>query len=308
MNKWNIIKWVLTVIIIGLLFWKLDVSAIYDTLINMNYWYLLPIIFFAWFGLIFGCVDFFFLLRVMKHNVKYISILKYSSIAWALGLVLPGRLGDFSMIYLFTKEGVSYGEGSAVFILSRALTMLSLAIIFSVGVIWFFPIYTLIVTLIVFWGLIMIGSVLVFTERGWSLFSKLIPNKYKDKFSLYYSSIKLFMSQKKWSLLVVFVIVFLQRMLNGVFFYYILISLGQNVSFIIPLVINAVEIIVGLIPITIGGLGIKEGVGASLYSSQGIALNVIGAMYALSIFFTYLTGAIVILLWGDRFGKKAVQV
>ena len=306
MNKWNILKGVLSIVIIGLLFWKLDVHAVYNTLINMNGGYLIPIIFFGWFGLFFGCIDFYLLIRVLGYKIKFFDVFKYSSVAWSFSLLMPGRLGDFSLVYFFSKKGLTYGESSAVFVFSRALTMISLAIIFSIGVVWFFPLKSFIIGLVIFWALIVLGCVCMFTNPGWKLFSKLIPKRFKEKFELYYSSIKFFIYKKPWSILAVFIIVFLQRCLNGIFFYYILTALGQNVSLIVPIVINAVEIVSGIIPITLGGLGVKESVGAGLYSLQGIAPEVIGAMYALSIFFTYFTGAIVMLLWGGSIGKENV--
>src|SRR3989338_4318457 len=59
-----------------------------------------------------------------KIHLKWIEWLKYYWINFSLSMILPGRMGDFSIIYFLRKKNISIGTSAALVIIDKIITLL----------------------------------------------------------------------------------------------------------------------------------------------------------------------------------------
>ena len=91
-------------------------------------------------SLIIGAVNLKILLSPLSKNISFYKIFYYSVLSWAVGLFVPGKIGEFSFVPLLKNEGVRVGHGSAIFILDKLITLVVLSIFSLIGIYLFFDI------------------------------------------------------------------------------------------------------------------------------------------------------------------------
>ena len=116
--------------------------------------------------------------------------------------------------------------------------------------------------------------------------------KYADKFKGFYKAFKnLFLYHKKKIAINIF-ITLLRPIGNALLIIFIFKAMGIETSLLYTILINAVTLIVSLIPLTPNGLGIREGVGSFLFLQIGVPLESSVAMYLIILMMNYATGII----------------
>jgi len=117
------------------------------------------------------------------------------------------------------------------------------------------------------------------------LYKKLVPEKIKVKTKLTFDSFYENLPGKKWIALF-----FILNVINWIVIYFIAfligLSLGINLHFIYFLAIMPIGTIIGLIPITVNGLGTREAVLISLFGLFGFRAVKIFSMSIINLFIT----------------------
>ncbi|MBW2993393.1 flippase-like domain-containing protein, partial [Candidatus Woesearchaeota archaeon] len=85
-------------------------------------------------------------------------------------------------------------------------------------------------------------------------------------------------------------------------------SLGAEISIVPIFFINAIATIVSLIPITISGLGIREGTAIYLYSVIGVHPTIVAGVYLLFVSLNYIMGSLIFFLVKIDKDKKIVCI
>src|SRR3989344_2713076 len=152
-------------------------------------------------------------LKALFDSIKHTPLMEWMRfylVGFSMGLILPGRAGDLSIIYFAKQKGFDIGA-------STALTITDKLIIF---------------------------------------------------------------------------IIFLRPVGNALLIILIFKAMGIDVSFLYAILINAVTLIVSLVPLTPNGLGIREAVGTFLFSRVGVPIEATVAMYIIILMMNYTTGII----------------
>ena len=118
------IKIVLSLLILIVLLYNLNLSQLISTLSNFNWMFLPFLIIIFIISLIIGGLNNHVLLLALNEKIKFFKVVFYYITSWAYGLIVPGKIGEFSIIYFFKKEGVSVGKGTLVAILVKVITFL----------------------------------------------------------------------------------------------------------------------------------------------------------------------------------------
>jgi len=283
------------IIILALLLYKVGIGRILNTASSMNLWFWIPLLIVYIISFIFSIINFSILFRALGYKIPFSRMARYYLLSWTFALITPGRLGDFSLAAFTKNEKVPVGEGTAVVVMDRIIT---LVVVLLFGLLGFFIFFSGTDRL----GLIIISVALiagiifaVFSEKVRSVIRKLILRKYADKFRGFSKSlIMIVKTRKKFLALNLLVTLLKYFFLNGVIILLFFMSFGYNVSMIYVLPISAVAMLIGLIPVTINGLGIKTSVVVFLYLQLGIPTAVAASVDLIDTAFRYVLGLILL--------------
>jgi len=295
MNKalgWAL-RFILGISILAILFLKIGVADIFNVVKDMNL-YFLPIIIMLYFAnLFFGSLNIMILMGHMKKRPLLHEIYSYYMLSWAVGLFVPGRVGEVSLVYFLKKKKIPLGQGFLIFILDKFISVLFLAIISSIGFFMFFDIQTALWLLSMIISMLLVGGLLLFSAFGRKGIKKYILRKYAKKFKGFSQLLSFFLRKKFHFLLLNFVNTGLRWGVSAVIYYFAFMSFGKTLPLWLIFLITCITSVMSFIPITISGLGIRESVGVYLYSLQGIEAPVVASAYLLVVICSYGIAAVI---------------
>lgn len=223
----------------------------------------------------------------IKHT-PFMEWMRFYLVGFSMGLILPGRAGDLSIIYFAKQKGFDIGASTALTITDKLITLIIFGIIAALGI------FTILNSTELYWGLLfalicITAGLFLFTPLGRKWTRKII-GKYADGFQGFYRTFKNLLLHHKDKVIINIIITLLRPLGNALLIILIFKAMGLDVSLLYAILINAVTLIVSLVPLTPNGLGIREGVGAFLFSRIGIPLEATVAMYVIILMMNYATG------------------
>jgi len=270
----NFMKIIIGVSILFFLVYKIGFRAILSMIESINLYYLPPIFLFYFTSFALGSYAIKLLADPLKKGLPYFKILKYYLLKWALSLLLPGRVGEASLIYFLKKEGIEVGGGTALFLLDKLITLLFLVItaIFSFFLFFSFSDSIMLAIITLFFSLI--GLFFIFSRIGSKKYLiKVISNA---------------------------AVTLVKLIVDSVVTFLLFISLGEVVPIWIIFIITSVIVILSLIPLSVNGLGIRESVAVFLYSKIGVEAAVVVGAYILLLIINYLIALVCLSLFTNE--------
>ena len=293
----NLIKLFIGLIILFAVFYKIGFSEILGTLISVNLWVLPLIVLFQTIFVFIGALDAWILLKPIS-KISYFEFLKCYVPAWSIGLFVPGKFGEASIIYFLKKKGVSVGQGTAVFVIEKLITLIVLGLTASFG---FFIFFSYQIAMKLFGFLIaaaILGFIILFSNFSRNLIRRIFLRKYQKMFTGFSRTTFGYLNNNKSLLFFSFIFNFL-RWIVGSYVWYLIFLLGFNVyiEFYKILMISAIGTIVGLIPISMNGLGIRQGTSIYLYGLMGIPSQTVASMQIIGLVLIYIMGILGVWWW-----------
>jgi uncharacterized membrane protein YbhN (UPF0104 family) len=217
----------------------------------------------------------------LRHGISLIRILRHYACSWSTEFYFPGKLGMFSLTYFLKKENVEVGESVAAILLIK-MTML----------IWLFALSLLAVgnlltanDFLLYLGtlVIVIGGlgILFLTEGGRHFVRYTILGKHAAHFVGFSKLVKTVI-QRPTQWMGLFILVFLSILMNGIMVQGLFAEVGYPLDLLTILGVVSSTILVGLIPLTLNGLGVKEGALIVLMSLHGVPTEIAASVGLLS--------------------------
>ena len=284
----NIIKFILGLSILFFVFYKIGLKEIYKTILEMNFFFAIPfvIIFYIMFFIL-GTINLKILLNPIK-KVPFKKLLKYYALSWSFGLFVPSKIGEFSLIFLLKKEKIPIGKTTAISVIDKTITLITFVIFSAIGFLIFFnPMDSLKFTLILL-SILFIGIFSILSNKVRNIIKKLI-GKYHIYFKGFSKTLFSYLKENKRVLFMNFILTIIKWGLidAGLVFIYFL-AFGKVVNPLYIILITAITLTVGLIPITINGLGIKTPTAIFLYGQIGIISPIVASVYLIDLVIKYL--------------------
>jgi len=278
---------------------KLKISAVFREVVNVNLYYFIVGLIFAIFFIIFQTSK--WLMIAYKQNIilPFFEAIKINLMTHFYGFITPGRVGVIMRANYLKKYTKTIGGGICNFTLDKVLEISSVLFIAIISSLIFqqkFNVIPLPVSLILFFGMIILTIIFIDKNRSKFLlkfvYLKLIPEKIKDKAKLTFNSFYENMPKKRS-----FVLFFLLNLLTWMTIYttafFIGKSLGINLPFIYFLAILPLGTLVAFIPITLSGLGTRDLVLITLFGIFSIEATKVFSMSLLTLFLTGIIPALI---------------
>ena len=278
---------------------RIGFSNIFEKLLTVNIIFLIGYIMLKSFSLFFNALNLYIMLIPSKVKLKLREVWKYASISWAFGLLVPGKIGEFSLVYLLKKKKIDYGEGLAISMLDKILTFITLFSFGLLGLLLFLPNIIIYVSIIF---TIIILSIIYFIYKD-SYIDKILIFILKNKIKhirKFKEVTKLYI-KKHYNLIILNLIVTaLKWGLTAFTISILFMGFGIYIPFYKVLFIQSIITIISLIPITISGLGVAEPTGIFLYGLIGISQSISASMFLIALFVTYLLGGLILLFYFNK--------
>ena len=298
----NILRFSVGIILLLFLFYKVGVKEVYISITNLNLIYILPMLFFYIFIFLVEAYNQKILTDKLK-KIPFKKFMKYHMLSWSVGMFVPGKIGQFSMVQLLKKEGISLGRGLAAVLLDKLTTLLTLFILTALSLLLFFELqFALkIIALIAAAGIIF--SFLIFHSGSRKLVKRFILRKHAEKFEGFSSTMKEYAGIHKDALISNFLITFLKWGISAAMVFFLFLSFNYPVDYIKIILIMPAGVLVSFIPISISGIGTREATAAFLYSAVGVAASVVLSVYLLNLAMNYLLAIACTVIFMHEFGK-----
>lgn len=277
------------VILLGLLIKKVELNRITAIISEIDIYLFIAALMVYYANFVIGGFNLFLLLNPLKKNIGFIDAAKYYMTSWSIGLCIPGKIGEFSIIYFLQKHNITIGEGFIITIIDKLFSVLILILMASFGLFLFFDkiISIKIILLLIF--LIAVFIVVIISNSGRRLIRKYILRKYAALFKGFSRTLFKYLKKEKKILLVVLLLTILKLVVASWGISLFFRSLGIYASVYNIILITSIITIISLIPISISGLGLREVSAAYLYPLIGINQNVTISAYLIILVINYLT-------------------
>ncbi len=288
MKKSLIAKIIISIAIIFILIYKIGLNSIISNLQTINLFFLPAIILMYIINFYTAGINLKVLTQAIGKKINIHTLTKYHIISWAMGLWVPGKIGEFSIIYLFKKKKISIGEGTVIHILDKAITILTFSIVSIVGFFIFYGIEKSLEISIILLIVFLIGFTFLISSKTREFLKKYILRKHHLLFKGFSKTLFLFLKKKKRFLLINILLTLMKLVFSSAIVWLIFLSTSTYVNIMYVIIFNSMLTIISLIPISLGGLGIREMSAVLLYKIIGINEATTLSIYIIVLIFNYI--------------------
>lgn len=231
-------------------------------------------------------------------------------IGWFIGLITPARAGDFTRaVYLKNDKKLSLGKSLTTVFLDRALDILVLFILAFFGTSVLASTFLLnknILFIVASFFILFLVCLFLLMKKEWiilflkPIYNKLIPLRFKKKlaaqFNEFYNGLSI-IRKNKLAFIKAFLLTVMLWFLSIFQFYLIAYALNLKISYYFLLLFVPITIILELIPITISGIGTRDGAFILFLSLASISSSAAVSFSFLVLIINYLTVVPGFLLW-----------
>jgi len=278
MRRDGLIKIALTALFFIVLFSRLDLHELWSTLLSLNLKYLILSMFFVPILYIIRTYRWGVLLKSVGIEKIFVNLFKVLLIGVFYGLITPGKVGELSRAYyLDEKKSVTI----STILMEKLIDVFVLALLSIITLIIFFhnnPILTYVILISAFAAIL--STWLFANKRFLSLVTKLFKIKYEDV-EIFTDSFSRLRKNRSAMSKTTF-LAFLYYLVHYILAILMLYSMGANPFAVVTL---PLIILMGNVPITISGLGMRESIGAICFVLLGES-GAQGFLFSLLLFFT----------------------
>lgn len=272
-----VLKVVFSLLAFGFLFSQLDLASVWNQVLGANMLYLLLSV--VTVVIMHGCtmLGFDALLSAVDRDLSWTYLFRLTLFTQSVGLMLPGKLGDLSLVYFLRRKGLSYSESTSVFIVDKLISTFVFALIALVGMVALLPMQQYAVMVLL--GLLVLLLVsFAYVETWMGLISQLVPSHLSEYWHEFEESIVVIQKNMR-SVAVNTMITVFKVLIIGLGSILIFWAFSTDVPFYGVVFVIAITSILSLVPISVSGLGIRELTGTYLHNFLfGIPVEVAGTI------------------------------
>lgn len=262
-----------TVVVFVILIKSFDINNLWEVISGSSKKHILIGLAISWLGLPLGAWRWQNTLKMFGYHVNFTRVMLVN-LANAPFMIIPGRLGDLVKSYSI-KNKVPVSKSINSIILEKIIDVLSLLILIVIGSLIIKRYEWGILALITILGIFLIGG-LVVPRVNKKLITKLVRlEKIKKIIEELPDLIKIIRNHKKLYLTTQIVSI-TNWLATSVMIYYFFIALGVTISFITVVATLPITIFIGLIPITIAGMGTRDAAMIKIFSDFATPSQALG--------------------------------
>jgi uncharacterized protein (TIRG00374 family) len=305
-RMWDIFRILIGFSILSLLILKLGIAEVAEVISNIGVWIALLVLFSSVFIYFLAAVNLKILTGGLGEKISAADSFRYYLPAYALGLLTPGKVGHFSLLYFFKKNNISYGKTLAVIVLDKFITYFTLSVIAIYGFFVFFERETALQVTFYLILLLLLGVFLIRSERARRLIQDILLGKYAKSLEGFYRNLEFLLKYRKGRVALNALLTFGQWTLGAFVKYLLFLYFDIPVSFFAVLVINSIGAMLAMLPVSISGLGVMESSAVYLFYKIGVDPTVAGGIFLFVTFIRYIIASVVLGFYGKEIKEVAI--
>jgi len=282
----TIARYFIGLALLALLVWRLGWGNLASAFQQANLFYIPGLIAIFVAVLLLNGVALYILLLPVIPTITCRESIVYYLYAWTIGCFLPSNIGQFSIVYFWHKRGLPTGSGLAIALLNKLGSLLWVAVLGISGVFLFLPARQATPSVLIFIGLCILFMFFLVARPG-RAFIRFIFKHFAGWFPGFYTSIDQYFAVHRRSLLTSYLVVLCVWLVMGLNTLVVFKMFGIHISFWNVVTVNAIVQLFALIPVSIAGIGLREGSAVFLYSLMGLPAATVGAAQIMLLFITY---------------------
>lgn len=287
---------IITVAIFYLIFSRISVSSVLGVLLHSQLGFLLIAFFLTLLFIVIQAKRYQILLEAIGYSLTYQKCLYVIMGAIPLSSITPSKAGDVIRAY-YLKDEIPASKTIGSVITERVFDILSL-ILFSLVGLAFYEKYDLAgIALIILAGII---AMFVFARTGF-IFRLPLKSSWNEKLHNIAYSMERLTSNKRafFTIMAYSLFLWFLSIIQTVTFFY---ALDINIPLLFTMANIPIAIIIGLVPVTLGGMGTRDGAIIFLFSGYATPSQLLGVGILFSLFRYWLVS-----LAGIPFMKKMIK-
>lgn len=259
--KLKLIAIIIPIAIFTVIFLNIDIELFYENLKNLNLYFFIPALLYFFVYPIIG-IERWRLLINTKYNLDFKTAFRIYFIGETLNIILPSKAGDISKAYFVKKfKGYSASYAVSTVVFEKILDLLAISTIFMVGFLLAkssFGFLDIIFGFVIFVSLVFVmfvyfDKITIIKNTVYKLNKQKLINIYED-ISEFIKNIR-----NKKSLLLSIVLISVLFWAGHLFQIYLFFHAANvEIPYIEVIYYVPIAIIVGLVPITVGGIGTRD--------------------------------------------------
>ena len=291
MNKKNLIVYIIGVIILIFIISKVGPSKLIETLKSFNFKYLPLIIITLLSGYVLSAINTWIICWPLK-KISLINIIKYTFFTAFFAIFIPGKLADLLMIHFLKKEGLNMNQSTITVFFDKMISLFVKVILGLVGAIFILKQFNFLfmgIPLITLFIIILI-LLAVSSKKFMRFIKRYILRKYSSIWKGISKDLKNYKDKYKIYLGYNFFVTLIKSFFEALLFFLLFLSFGQHTNVIEIFFVFALLSILILLafPIGISGLGVRELMGITIFSTIGIDSAVVFNSFMLRITLIYM--------------------
>lgn len=272
MNPKKLTFWMLRTIVslalIAVLLNIIGVERVLEKIGSFNTIYLIPIIVITLGVLLINTLNLKILLSPLGE-IGYWQLFKKYCVSFSIGYIAPGKIGDFSLSYLLRKK-FKKRETSAIIFLDKIVTLVLFSLLSVCALFFFFGFETSLRVLVFLIIIFLLLVFFFFTNIGNRVFSKLLFGRFEKSLHGFLEIFRSYFKKRKRLVLANLFFTVIRLFLQSAIILLILQGFNAGVDYFVLLLIVPASTIISMIPITVSGLGIREGTTAFLLQEVSV--------------------------------------
>lgn len=273
-----IIRVIVSILLLSLFFYKFDTGRILERFVSLNIFLFVICLFFMVTTLLIGTFRWHIFLKADNSQVPFVKLFSFYMVGLFFNNLLPSAVGgDVVRGYEFYRYSGD-GKAAVVSVFMERLTALTVQVLFAfMGVLVGYSYFRepLILWLVCGMSLSYLFFIIIlFNKRMVIFFLDFLTRLrlIKTENSLY-ETYRLFLRyrSRRKAMFRATMLSFLIIIVSIFTFYYLSIAMHLSIPFGYFILFLPIMNIVSMLPVTLGGLGIREGIGVFLFSKVGVA-------------------------------------
>ena len=285
-------KIIISLLILIIIVQKINIGEIYSSLVLVKPLYLLVSLSLIPIFELVRCTKWQIIINKLGHNISKKTLLKYNLKSYPFNVVTPSNIGDFIRVYYLHKKNIPKEESIVSVISDRLFDIISTIILAFFGFLLLPIVTSNVVKIILLISLILLFLTSIYMTKILTfpltiiinILAKLFNNNFITKYELN-RSLEMFSEifMNRTSFTTGLSIGLIQWVITLIQFKIILLSFGYDLYLYNIAAVVSISWIAALVPITISGLGVREGVGVFLFNLIGVPGNIAFITFILTI-------------------------
>lgn len=295
-----LIKILVTLALIIFLFYKIGINNILSTLSNTSLFILLVCFIISIGSYFITPLIYFIFINNLNFKIKFKFIFTDIIKTNVLTVFTPARIGQLYIIKLLQSREIPTGIGTSVFIVYKLLNYLIISTIGLLGIFFLFHQKNILICISIIIGLVLFVLISIISDSIRERIKTVINNKILDKFKGFSKNFKMLIFKNNTKLLQAVALNLFNRFLIALIFFLLFNAYNNPVKITKILLISNIVEIIAAIPLSLNGLGIREGAGIYFYGLMGITNSAILSTFIVYNIIRYLTLVIVYLFSSSK--------